>query len=105
MTITSPNSEPFGGIFRGRRVLVTGHTGFKGAWLSAWLLDLGARVAGIALEPETKPSLFEQLGLEKRLVHHVQDIRQLSPVAGIIRDFGPDFVFHLAAQPLVRTSY
>src|SRR5580658_6161775 len=98
----SPNSEPFGGVFRGRRVLVTGHTGFKGAWLCEWLLDLGARVAGIALAPNTDPSLFQQLGLETRLDHHHQDIRQPGPVAAIVRDFDPDFVFHLAAQPLVR---
>ncbi|MGA3171947.1 MAG: CDP-glucose 4,6-dehydratase [Chthoniobacteraceae bacterium] len=101
----SPNSEPFGGVFRGQRVLVTGHTGFKGAWLCAWLLDLGARVAGIGLEAETKPALFGQLGLETRLEHHVQDIRKGDAVADIMGKFGPDFVFHLAAQPLVRLSY
>jgi len=95
----------FGGVFRGRRVLVTGHTGFKGAWLSQWLLDLGARVSGIALPPNTEPSLFEQLALESRLDHHIQDIRQPAPVAALLRDIRPDFVFHLAAQPLVRLSY
>jgi CDP-glucose 4,6-dehydratase len=100
-----PIMEPFHGLYRGHRVLVTGHTGFKGAWLCEWLLNLGARVAGIALPPNTDPSLFEQLGLESRLDHHVQDIRQPGPVAAIVRDFRPDFVFHLAAQPLVRLSY
>jgi CDP-glucose 4,6-dehydratase len=100
-----PNPEPFGGVYRGRRVLVTGHTGFKGAWLCEWLLDLGAQVAGTSLAPNTTPSLFEQLGLEGRLDHHLQDIRQAGAIAGIVRDFRPDFLFHLAAQPLVRLSY
>ena len=99
------NPEPFGGVFRGRRVLVTGHTGFKGAWLCQWLLDLGAQVSGIALGPDTDPSLFQQLGLETCLDHHIQDIREPAAVAAIIRDFRPDFLFHLAAQPLVRLSY
>jgi len=97
--------EPFGGSFKNRRVLVTGHTGFKGAWLCQWLLDLGATLSGIALDPNTSPSLFEQLGLETRMVHHVQDIREGAAIAALIRDFQPDFVFHLAAQPLVRLSY
>ncbi len=97
--------EPFGGAYRGCRVLVTGHTGFKGAWLCEWLLGLGARVGGIALAPNTEPSLFAQLGLEKRVEHHVQDIREAGAVAAIIREFQPEFLFHLAAQPLVRLSY
>jgi CDP-glucose 4,6-dehydratase len=100
-----PIPEPFGGLYRGRRVLVTGHTGFKGAWLTEWLLALGAKVSGIALAPNTDPSLFQQLGLETRLDHHIQDIRQPGAIATILRDFRPDFVFHLAAQPLVRLSY
>ena len=99
------NIAPFDGVFRGRRVLVTGHTGFKGAWLCEWLLDLGAEICGIALPPNTEPSLFEQLGLESRVQHHIQDIRDPAGVSGIFRDFRPDFVFHLAAQPLVRLSY
>jgi CDP-glucose 4,6-dehydratase len=95
----------FRGAFHGRRVLVTGHTGFKGAWLSEWLLALGAEVCGIALEPNTDPSLFLQLGLAGRMEHHLQDIREAAPVQELIRKFQPDFVFHLAAQPLVRASY
>jgi CDP-glucose 4,6-dehydratase len=96
---------PFGNIYRDRRVLVTGHTGFKGAWLCEWLLDLGAQVSGIALPPNTTPSLFHQLGLESRIAHHIQDIREPAALSAIIRDFRPDFLFHLAAQPLVRLSY
>jgi CDP-glucose 4,6-dehydratase len=98
-------TDPFGGVFRGRRVLVTGHTGFKGAWLSQWLLDLGATVSGISLPPNTAPSLFKQLGLESRLDHYIQDVRHPGSVAALIRELRPDFVFHLAAQPLVRLSY
>ena len=102
---TPSTTEPFGGVYRGKRVLVTGHTGFKGAWLCEWLLDLGATVAGLGLAPNTEPNLFEQLGLEKRLEHHVQDIRDGAATGALMRTFKPDYVFHLAAQPLVRLSY
>jgi CDP-glucose 4,6-dehydratase len=101
----SDTSPPFNGVFGKRKVLVTGHTGFKGAWLCEWLLDLGAEVCGVALAPNTEPALFQQLGLEARVQHHIQDIREAGAVAAIVRDFRPDFVFHLAAQPLVRLSY
>lgn len=99
------SSEPFAGAFRGRRILVTGHTGFKGAWLCEWLLALGAEVCGMALAPNTEPSLFVQLGLGERLKHHIQDIREAGAVSEVVWEFRPDFVFHLAAQPLVRLSY
>ena len=92
--------------YAGKKVLVTGHTGFKGSWLCEWLLSLGAEVHGLALPPPTRPSLFGQLGLARRLASHtVADIRDLSAVAGEMRRVQPDFVFHLAAQPLVRLSY
>lgn len=91
--------------YRGKRVLVTGHTGFKGAWLAEWLLSLGAEVSGLALPPPTKPSLFEQLGLASRLHHIEGDIREPALVAEVVHELQPDFVFHLAAQPLVRLSY
>lgn len=90
----------------GKRVLVTGHTGFKGSWLSLWLDKLGARVTGISIEPNTKPSLFEQLELEKQITsHNIADIRKKKVISEIIRESRPDIVFHLAAQPLVRESY
>jgi CDP-glucose 4,6-dehydratase len=88
----------------GRRVLVTGHTGFKGAWLSLWLHEMGAEVTGLALAAE-QPSLFEQAGLGT-LVHHVEgDIRDPETVDRVVAAAQPQTVFHLAAQPLVRLSY
>jgi CDP-glucose 4,6-dehydratase len=90
--------------YSGRRVLVTGHTGFKGAWLCEWLLGLGADVRGLAL-PALKPSLFFALELERRMKHCIEDIRHRSEVEVTIRDLRPDFIFHLAAQALVRVSY
>ena len=93
-------------IYNGKKVLVTGHTGFKGAWLCEWLLSLGAEVHGFALPPPTKPSLFNQLRLAKRIASHtVGDVRDLASVIAAMRRARPDFVFHLAAQPLVRLSY
>jgi len=91
--------------FAGRKVLVTGHTGFKGAWLCEWLLSLGADVTGLALEPNTEPALFQQLDLASRMRHVVGDIRDLETVRRVIEESEPKFVFHLAAQPLVRLSY
>ena len=92
--------------YQGRRVLVTGHTGFKGSWLCEWLLALGAEVHGYALEPPTRPSLFNQLKLAKRIVSHtIGDVRDLDLLVRTMRRVKPDFVFHLAAQPLVRLSY
>lgn len=96
---------PFGDKFRGRKVLVTGHTGFKGSWLSEWLLHLGAEVFGIALPPATDPALFSQLGLAERMDHQVGDIRDPAILRQALIRIQPDFVFHLAAQPLVRLSY
>ena len=95
----------FAQIYQGKRVLVTGHTGFKGAWLTEWLLSLGAEVTGFALPPPTTPSLFAQLRLSSRLLHIEGDIRDLSAVQAAVYASKPDFVFHLAAQPLVRLSY
>lgn len=95
-----------GAVYAARRVLVTGHTGFKGSWLCEWLLSLGAQVHGLALPPPTKPALFEQLQLAGRLASHtLGDIRDLACVREVVARVQPEFVFHLAAQPLVRLSY
>jgi CDP-glucose 4,6-dehydratase len=95
----------FRGVFKKKRVWLSGHTGFKGSWLATWLLDLGAHVHGFALEPATNPSLFEQLGIQSQIQHEIGDIRDAEAVQRSIDSAGPDFVFHLAAQPLVRLSY
>ena len=91
--------------FQGKRVLVTGHTGFKGAWLSEILLLAGADVMGYSLTPPTNPSLFELLGLEKRMRSVISDIRDYASLKKAFDEFQPEFVFHLAAQPIVRASY
>jgi CDP-glucose 4,6-dehydratase len=91
--------------FKGSTVLVTGHTGFKGAWLSTWLMKLGARVVGYSLPPPTSPSVFEGCGLASRMEHIVGDVRDGGRLLGVMREAKPQFVFHLAAQPLVRESY
>ncbi len=96
---------PFADLYRGKRVLVTGHTGFKGAWLCEWLLALGAEVTGFALPSPTTPALFNQLGLEDRLCHIEGDVRNLDAVRAAVSAARPDLVFHLAAQPLVRLSF
>lgn len=95
----------FGGLFENKKVWLSGHTGFKGSWLATWLLQLGARVHGFALEPTTTPSLFEQLGLASKVEHEIGDVRNRTAVAKSISSVIPDYVFHLAAQPLVRLSY
>lgn len=92
-------------FWRGRRVLLTGHTGFKGSWLAHWLLAHGAQVHGLALAPDTRPALFDQLGLASRLDHALGDIRDAGLVARRVEEAAPEVVFHLAAQPLVRRSY
>jgi CDP-glucose 4,6-dehydratase len=91
--------------FQDKTVWLSGHTGFKGAWLAHWLLELGASVRGFALEPATRPALFDQLRLSGRLKHETGDLRNRELVKQSITAAQPDFVFHLAAQPLVRLSY
>jgi len=93
------------GTYRGRRVLVTGASGFKGSWLCEWLLQEGAEVYGIGLEPSTQPALFEQLKLASRIRYRDLDIRDLGKLSSYVSEVDPEVVFHLAAQPLVRLSY
>ena len=95
----------FGGAFQKKVVLITGHTGFKGAWLSIWLKELGARVVGYSLEPPSNPNLFEQTGLSKKIESIAGDVRDLAHLKKVIGTAQPEIVFHLAAQPLVRMSY
>ena len=91
--------------FKGKRVLVTGSTGFKGSWLCSWLLAGGADVTGFALVPESDAPLFDQLDLRNRINQYDADIRDSDPIMQVMADTRPDVVFHLAAQPLVRLSY
>jgi CDP-glucose 4,6-dehydratase len=91
--------------YRGKRVFLTGHTGFKGSWLSLWLSALGAEVHGYALQAPTDPSMFELCGVSETLHHVIGDIRDESLLQKAIQAAAPDFVFHLAAQPIVRRSY
>jgi CDP-glucose 4,6-dehydratase len=93
----------FANIYQGRRVLLTGYTGFKGSWLALWLTQMGAEVTGLALAPEIPSAHWNLLKLD--IAEHRQDIRDAAAVAKIIQDTKPDIVFHLAAQPLVRRSY
>ncbi len=93
----------FADVFRNRRVLLTGHTGFKGSWLALWLQELGAQVTGLALNPETSPNHWDLLKLGTP--DHRVDIRDTAKLSKVVRDAKPEIVFHLAAQALVRRSY
>ena len=95
----------FGGAYAGRRVLVTGHTGFKGAWLSLWLQRLGARVTGYSLAPPTTPNLFTLARVRDALAHVEGDVRDAARLADTLAAHQPEIVFHLAAAALVRESY
>lgn len=95
----------FNDYYRGKRVLVTGHTGFKGAWLSAWLHQLGALVSGLSLPPDGSSSIYGLLPDGSFEQEHLTDVRDAAEVRRVIAEVQPDFVFHLAAQPLVRLSY
>ena len=95
----------FNNIYKDKKVLVTGHTGFKGAWLVTWLIKLGAEVIGVSKDIPTNPSMFEVLKLKNKIKHYVEDIRDLSKMIQIISHEKPQFLFHLAAQPIVSTSY
>jgi CDP-glucose 4,6-dehydratase len=95
----------FKNIYRGKKVLVTGHTGFKGSWLCVWLLSLGAEIVGISCDIPTNPSLFEVLDLEKKIKHYMFDLLELEKMKKVFIDEQPDFVFHLAAQAIVSESF
>ena len=95
----------FLGVYSNRRVLVTGHTGFKGSWLCTWLLHMGARVGGFSLDIPTVPSNFQVLHLQERIQHFQGDIRDREVLGRVIDVFEPEIVFHLAAQSLVRRAY
>lgn len=91
--------------YQGRRVLLTGHTGFKGSWLVTWLHRMGAEVTGFSIDVPTTPSLFDTLGIADLCNHHFGDINDLDSLSKLVREGQFDTVFHLAAQPLVRLSY
>ena len=93
-------------FWQGKRVFLTGHTGFKGSWLALWLAQLGAKVSGYALAPPTQPSLFDLAKVEAKLAQHtVSDIRDLDALKRAMANASPDIVIHMAAQPLVREGY
>jgi CDP-glucose 4,6-dehydratase len=102
MTRFHPATPAF---WRERRVLLTGHTGFKGSWLSLWLQSMGTTVRGVALEPPTEPALFNVARVAEGMDHRIADIRDFAAVQSLMREFQPDIVIHMAAQPLVRRSY
>ena len=95
----------FSNIFKNKTVLVTGHTGFKGSWLCIWLKELGANVIGYAIEPYTDRDNFTVTGLETKITHIIGDVRDFKFLKQIFEEHNPEFVFHLAAQPIVRQSY
>tara|TARA_B100001059_G_C17839523_1_gene591044 strand:- start:13328 stop:14470 length:1143 start_codon:yes stop_codon:yes gene_type:complete len=95
----------FGNIYKNKKVLITGHTGFKGSWLTAWLVSLGANVTGYSIDIPSNPSHFEELNLENKINHIIGDILDFEKFHKVCREFKPEFIFHLAAQPLVRESY
>jgi len=92
-------------IYKNKKILITGHTGFKGSWLTLWLLNCGANIMGISNNIPTNPSLFKILNLEKKIIDKRLDIRDLKKIKREINKFKPDFLFHLAAQSLVKKSY
>lgn len=95
----------FSNVYSGKKILVTGHTGFKGSWLTSWLLKLDAQVCGVSKDVPTNPSMFVELELEKSIQHFICDIQDYNSLQKIVSNFQPDFVFHLAAQAIVSESY
>lgn len=99
------NMEMNQSFWKDKNVFLTGHTGFKGSWLSLWLSSLGARVTGFALNPETTPNLFDLVNVKKDITSVIGDIRDLSQVRKALDSANPDIVIHMAAQPIVRYSF
>lgn len=99
-------TDTYNGFYKGKKVLVTGHTGFKGSWLSIWLHELGAEVVGVGLEPYTEKDNFVLSGIGRKIKADIRaDIRDGAKMKAIFAEYRPEIVFHLAAQPLVRLSY
>ena len=98
-------SNSFKNVYNDRKVLITGHTGFKGSWLTSWLTHLGADVVGYSLYLPTEPNMFGKLGLENKITHIKGDVRDEKHLKSVLQKYQPDIVFHLAAQPLVRLSF
>jgi CDP-glucose 4,6-dehydratase len=98
-------NSPFKDLYRNKRVLVTGHTGFKGSWVTLWLLQLGAKVAGFSAYLPSEPCNFEISGLRQLVEHYEGDVRNFHELKQVFNDFQPQIVFHLAAQPIVRRAY
>lgn len=103
--MVNTSTQPQSAFWHSKRVLITGHTGFKGGWLAIWLTRLGAQVTGIALPPQTEANLYASAGIGQLLDSHFCDIRNAADTVAIIQAAQPEIVFHLAAQPLVRASY
>ena len=103
--LSDPHNFSYNGIYVGKRVLITGHTGFKGSWLVTWLLSLGANVIGYSVGIPTNPSSFQVLNLENKLEHITGDINDLDHLRQVFSHYSPDMVFHLAAQAITRLSH
>ena len=95
----------FDNVFKNKTVLITGDTGFKGSWLAIWLKELGANVVGYSLEPKTENDNYVICGLENKIIHIDGDVRDYQHLKSVFKKYEPNFVFHLAAQPLVLESY
>lgn len=95
----------FGDIYKDKKVLITGNTGFKGSWLTVWLLNMQAEIVGFSIDIPTQPSMFEELEIEPRLKQYWGDVRNFEEINEVIKTEKPDFIFHLAAQAIVSTSY